>query len=662
MRLLKLSLFFIFIVSLKTFSQNYNLDNVKKEELELKKHKTDTSASAAIMFKKFKNKFIYKNKQGYQSITEVDIKIKIFKKEGLKWANFSIPYYTGYKDLSDELVSIEKATTYNLLGNKIEKTKVTSKNIIDEEVNNSWGCKKILFPNVKEGSIIELKYTLKTENLSELPEFQFQYDIPVDYAEYESDIPEFYIYKIIKNGLLNVEFTEKIVNGVTNFFNEFQQTISFTHRNVINNIKVRDVPAILDENYVINVGNYFGKIELELQTIRMPDQEVKHVSKNWNDVAQDLMSRKMFGEELKQYNYLIQDARSIVASNASEAEKIEKIVSFLQNRMTWNGKYSYYASKSLESIYKEKVGSSGEINLILVAMLRLAGLDANPVLVSTRDLGRLANFPNKNKLNSIVVRVKMNGQNVLCDASSKFSTINLLSLNHVNGIGQVITKEGKAEEIIIRPDFDSKKNVNLSYYFDKDYNIKGKIKILNFGYDALEFRSKFSKINQNDYLQKKEDEFKGTMISNYQVENLTDLSKPVTELFDFESDNLLESIGDKIYLNPLIYFSMDTNPFKSEKRSFPIEFSYSGSNKVSVIIEIPKGFKVENLPTALNLVTPDKSLSYYYNIQYVENQIQVVSQLNINANEIPSEYYNEIKAFFNEVVKKQTEKIVLKKI
>jgi hypothetical protein len=64
-------------------------------------------------------------------------------------------------------------------------------------------------PNVKVGSVIEFKYILKSENVVTFP-FNMQYSIPVNYCEYKTEIPEFYIYKPVATGFVKVNTEQKI--------------------------------------------------------------------------------------------------------------------------------------------------------------------------------------------------------------------------------------------------------------------------------------------------------------------------------------------------------------------------------------------------------------------------------------------------------------------
>jgi hypothetical protein len=65
-------------------------------------------------------------------------------------------------------------------------------------------------PNVKVGSVIEFKYILKSENVVTFPTFNMQYSIPVNYCEYRTEIPEFYIYKPVATGFVKVNTEQKI--------------------------------------------------------------------------------------------------------------------------------------------------------------------------------------------------------------------------------------------------------------------------------------------------------------------------------------------------------------------------------------------------------------------------------------------------------------------
>ncbi len=336
MRSCFLIFFGVFLFSLTSVAQKLELGQVTKAELLEKQHKSDTSAVAAYIFKKAKTDFLYAEENGFTTTTTFQVKIKIYKKEGLNWANFKIPYYVGYENLEDENVTIEEGYTYNLENNKVLKTKVKSEGKFTEKINEYWEAKSVTFPNVKVGSIIELEYKLKSENITTLPEFQYQYDIPVNYAEYNSFIPEFYIYKSIRKGYIDLSLDQKIETTSQSFEGKVgyaSQTKNLRYKQIISQYKASNIPALIEEDFVNNITNYYGKLEQELQTIRYPEQEPKQIATTWEDVAKSIYDDKDFNAAITSFEYFKNDILSIKNSAQTQEELVKRIFSYVKNRM-----------------------------------------------------------------------------------------------------------------------------------------------------------------------------------------------------------------------------------------------------------------------------------------------------------------------------------------
>jgi hypothetical protein len=187
-----------FLVNLN--AQNFELGKVSVIELQEKSHPKDPSAVAAILFKKGKTSYDYSKSNGFVMTTEVQTRIKIYKKEGYDWVNQKVKYYLG--NGSNESVTFSDAVTYNLIDGKIEKTKLSKEGKFDEVINRYWGQKKISMPNVKEGSVIEFQYTIKTPYVGSPKDWSFQASIPVNYSEYRSFIPEYYTFNTNFKGFI----------------------------------------------------------------------------------------------------------------------------------------------------------------------------------------------------------------------------------------------------------------------------------------------------------------------------------------------------------------------------------------------------------------------------------------------------------------------------
>jgi hypothetical protein len=76
-------------------------------------------------------------------------------------------------------------------------------------------------PNVKVGSVIEFKYILKWER--SYSAFNMQYSIPVNYCEYKTEIPEFYIYKPVATGFVKVNTDKKYEDTFQGYDNQYRK-------------------------------------------------------------------------------------------------------------------------------------------------------------------------------------------------------------------------------------------------------------------------------------------------------------------------------------------------------------------------------------------------------------------------------------------------------
>jgi hypothetical protein len=649
-----------FLVVNPSFSQKMDLGDVTVNELKEKRHHKDTSAAAAILFKKAVTRFYYHIDRGFFTKTEFEYKIKIYKKEGLNWANFVIPYYTGNDRTDEENIEINKAIVYNLENGKIVKSRPSADAKVEKSINDFWDTKTVIFPSVREGSIIELKYTHKSWDFDVLPSFQFQYDVPVNQAEYVTAIPDFYRYKIVKKSDIPFSESQKLEQGSQNYVDHSQhKSFEYTQLKAIFNF--RDVPGLIKEDYAGNLDNYYGRIELELESVNFKDQKSKDISKTWDDIGKLIVNDKIYQTELSKNSYFINDLKILLKDSNDQQTKMKLVFDFVKKRLSWNGKNGFFLKNPIEQAYTQKVGNAAEINFILLAMLRLSGVEANPVFMSTKDFG-YANYPNKSKLNYVLVNAIIDGKNYILDGTDKMSAVNLPPARTLNWSGTEVKKDGTTNQIKLFTDVISKGSTNVMGSISTSGEITGMVKMQQTDYEAMAFRDDEAKFAKEPYLERLEKELNGSEVADYKVENKTDPEKPIIETLSFKNQNSVEIIGDKMYFQPLLFFSMTVNPFKQDKREYPVDFVYPNQKKYLTIINIPEDYRIESIPEPVSIVFPDNLLSYKFNINSNGKQIQATSVFDINTSIVAPEDYEELKKFFSEVIKKQTEKVVLKKV
>ncbi|WP_295333402.1 DUF3857 domain-containing protein [Flavobacterium sp.] len=658
----------LLLLSHLTFAQKRELGKVTVDELKEKVCPMDSTAAAAVLFNIGEVRFTFIEGRGFVMNTKVRTKIKIYKKEAYELANKSVRYYVGGN--VKERLNFKDAATYNLVNGKVEKTKLKSEGEFDEKVNKFWSRKKIALPNVKEGSIIEFEYDLESESLGSLEDWIFQMDIPVIYSQFKTVIPEYFGYKPLMRGSL-IPKQETNTNKITIHSSEKQRgegyvtMTSFTNSQLSYNettsvYTIENIPALKDESFVNNIKNYTAIIEHELTSVKYPNEPVKYLSTTWEDVVTTIYKSDSFGVELNKTGYFDDDINTALKGITSNEEKIAVIFNYVKSRMNWNEFYGYSCNDGVRKAYQDKVGNVAEINLMLTAMFRYAGFEANPVILSSRGNG-ISLFPSRNAFDYVISGIELNGQIILFDATSKNALPNILPIRDLNWFGRLIRKDGTSSQIDLMPNFNSKEVVNVIATLDNEGKVSGKIRDQYFDYNAFSYRERNSKLNNESLAERIEKSRPGLEISDYEVQNRNDLSKPIIENYNFDFDNAVEIIGDKMYLSPLLFFAMYENPFKQEKREYPIDFVFPHQDKYIISLTLPDGYVVESLPEPKAISMPEDMANFKFNLSNNGNQIQTICTFDINTAVMSSDDYETLKSFFKEVINKQTEKIVLKK-
>ena len=665
-------LFFIVLFCSNVNAQEYKLGKVSIAELEQKLHPKDSSAVAAILFKKGQSRFEFTQNEGFIVVYEVSMRIKIYKKEGYDWANQSVRFLLGSSNIIEK-VSFSDAATYNLVGGKIEKTKLKSEGEFQEKINKYWSRKKITLPNVKEGSVLEYKYTIRTDNIGNLRDFDFQTDIPVDYAEYITFTPEYYVYNskmkgyispkvVVQNSMqsFTISSKERVGGRMGATSTTFNQD-KIDYKETKTTYTAKDLPAMKEEEFVNNIDNFTTSLVQELSLIQYPNSPPKLLSTDWNSVAKTIYEYDDFGPELNKSGYFEDDLKAVIAGLKTQDEIVTAIFNYVKSTVKWNEDYGYSCNNGVKKAYKDKIGNVAEINLMLTAMLRTAGLKANPVLVSTRSNG-ISIFPNRHAYNYVIAAVETPQGSILMDATSKYSNPNVLPFRDLNWSGRLIRKDGSSEDIDLMPETASADNVTMMYKIDAAGKITGKLRRQRTDHNAMSFRSKNENIKEEEYLEKLENENQKIEIADYSRTNEKDVKLPIIETCSFTGTDLCEVIGEKIYINPLLFFTKEHNPFKQETRVYPIDYGFPFIEKYNINIDIPEGYMVETLPKSTQLNMEENMGGFKFIAIISGNKIQLTISHQINTPIISTEYYPMIKDYYKGLIAKETEKIILKKV
>ena len=643
--------FVLLLITTQTFAEKAPIKygKVSMDEMEMTTYQPDSTASAVILCDYGITDIPYTSNNGFEMTFSRVIRIKVLKKEGLDWANFDIPL----RKKGDNLSSL-KAVSYNLENGKIVKSKLKSDGKFIEESSKYIQTYKLTLPNVKVGSVIEYSYSIRSNYFFNLRTWRFQKKIPVKWSEYRVRIPEFFHYKQLSKGYLNFTVADKdygigtLPNKDTYSIEKFRWVVS-------------DAPAFKKEPYMTTSKNFLSAIEFELGGIQQYKGAYKNYTNTWEKINKELLEHQHFGVQLKGGNFLKDIVTKINSEAKNDVDKMNLAFSFIKSHMKWNDYNAKYVNTSLRAAFKEKTGNVADINLMLVLLLKKLGLNANPVILSTRSNGMIFPAqPNLTKFNYVVGMIKIDDKEMLLDATEPLCSCKMLPFRCINGQGRLVSANG-TRWINLEPKLPYRHATNSKLVLNNDGELTGEIINSHQGYAALRLRKHFEDKTNDEIKSDLEEDNQGLTLEEFEIINQNDIEKTLQTKSEVEIIDKIDDTGDLIYLNPMLYEQTTKNPFTLEERKYPVDYGHSYDEIYSLEISIPEDCSLESKPENCRIALPNKAGSYMYSIQQMNGKIILMSRLKITKPFFAFNEYPYLKEFYKHIIAKQAEMIVLKR-
>lgn len=574
-------------------------------------------------------------------------RIKILKKEGLDYANQEVSYY--YRGNKRQLKKLE-AQIVNPDGQVV---KLSKKDFFEEKTTKYRAKKKFTLPNVQVGAIIEYRYTL-TQAYS-TPYWNFQREIPVKWSEYTFEHPVEASYAQLSQGsqLYHIKEVEK--GG----YQAGKYVITDIHHFVM-----KDVAALKAEAYITTMDDYLTNVRFQLQNYTMGGKSKDFIN-TWEELAKQLYKQKSFGKQFKvntNHRKISQALEPIKATAGDEPMgKIMAAYHFITNRLKWDGDDGFtLEEESFNEVWENKKGNSAAINLIFVLALQELGLNAKPALTSTRTHGKLLQtYPFVSQFNYVLAHVEIDGKFVLLDATSGMKMPDLLNPDALNRYAWVVDeKEPKWVDI-----FATRTNTTNSakVSIDEEGILSGDLACRADNYQAYFMRADLEEKKPKEVIQEFFDEELSAEIENIAIKNEKDFKEKLSFTAQFSTENAAEINGDLIYINAVLLDKQTENPFKSEKREFPVDMAYPFKDQYIFELNIPEGYGVEELPENVSMTLLDKAAKFQFLATEKAGTVQIVSKVILTRTVYSPEEYKSIREFYDAIVEKHASQIVLKK-
>ena len=657
--------FLLLIVNISSaFSQNklpVNFGTVTAADFTLAPNKIiDSNTNAVIIANVGTVEYIGSKKENWVDLSfKRSTKIKILNKKGYDLAT-NVIRLLGEGDDLDKLEDFH-ASTYNLENGKVMETKLSDKDLFDKKVSKWRDEKRFTMPDVKEGSVIEYSYTITSSHFNNVPVWYFQsLEAPSLYSEFKIGIPDML-------RLLQIRY------GIDSFFSATNEDVYSTI--YMANVKVgthvhnhdwvmKNIPIFKKEDFISEPWNYLDRIEFTLSQI-YNGENVSNIYTDWPSAEKKLRVSKWFGAAINTDNAsnLYNVMKKICPPDADDMAAARQIYSYIRDNFTCVPDDDIYLSNELYDVNKVHKGSVSELNMLLIALLRQRGINANPVILATRSYGfNSETYPILDNLNYVICLMTHGKDTIFLDASDRDLGFGKIPLECYNGHSRVIGEQYSGPIYLFPTSIDESNKTSVMMVNNETGTGEAATLEQTLGY--YESSNLRSAIKQKDGQQTIFKEIKKgygpeISISNFHIDSLTQVDKPAKEVYDIDFKNGFSD--DVIYFNPVVTSDYKENPFKATDRKFPVELPYPINDTYDLTMDIPNGYTVDELPKSVKATFNESDGMFTYLIAKDAYTVQLHMQLRINKTFFAPEDYNSLRDFFSMVIKKQSEQVVFKK-
>jgi Domain of Unknown Function with PDB structure (DUF3857) len=561
-------------------------------------------------------------------------RIKILTEEGRKYADVEIPFVKGAEKVRD----IQARTIHpdgsviDFGGQVYEKTIVKAKGV-------KYLAKTFTMPDVQVGSIIE---------------YRFQEDLDVFASNWILSANLFtkrakFSLKPFERYALRMNWPAGLPTGTHPPLNE----------GGVIRMETQDVPAFQVEDYMPPAYEMQSRVDfiylINPTPETDPDKFWKSIGKAW------YVEFSQFADKRKAME---QAVATIVQPTDTPEIKLRKIYARTQQIRN----FSFERQKSeqewkrenlkdihnVEDVWKRGYASYWHINWLFVALVRAAGLQADPVDVSSRNIYFFnPKMMNTRELNSIVVLVKLDGKDLYLDPGTAFTPFGLLTWSETNVRGLRLNKDG-GDWITTTMPAPSESHVDrrATLHLTESGALEGTVTVTFTGLEALWRRIEERNADDTERKRFLEDEIKQYTPTTIEAEltNKPEWSSSDPTLlaeYDLKIPNWASAAGHRTILSVGLFGGMEKHTFEHTERVHPVYFSFPYENDDDVTIELPPGWQVGDMPKTQNFDL--KSAAYNLTAENNKGALHIKRQLTINLQTVDVKNYSVLRGFFQKI-------------
>ncbi len=641
-------------------AQDFPFGTVSDDELSMKKYSGDTSAHAVVLREFGKARIDVGSDNNLRMWYEYHVKIKIFDAKGFDEGTVKLlAVNTDDGNRYETIDDIKGVTYYKDDDGLSRKVELENKKIYPVKENKNRSYYNFALPGLRNGCVIEYSYRKESYRWSDIPPWYFQRQIPKIFSEYEVHIPAYYDFNVSLKGALKLTKNNPTIENKC-----FTAGGNSCDCSVLD-FGMNNIPAFVEEDYMTSRYNFLSAINFELSQYTDLSNGVKNkVTTEWKDIDYQLKDDFAFGSQLKKKSLFKDRIIPVIAGKTEPLDKAKAVYTYIQHLFKWNEYYGIESRDGLSKAIDAHEGSCADINLALVNALTAAGLNAETVLLSTRENGTVNPlYPVISDFDYVIAKVNIGDKNYLLDATDALLPFGTIPLRCLNDKGRVFSLDKPSYWMDLQNLPQREKNTYaLDFTLQDDGKLKGTLIHYSIGYDAYTKRKAIKKFNTFDeYVDDLAGKMSKIKILKSEITNLDSLDLPLGEKYEVEIASHNTANSGKIAFSPFFIDKINTNPFKLAERSYPVDWGMPSIDMFVLTMHLPANYTVETPPQTTSIALPNDGGKFVVNYQAEGNIFTFSHLIQFSKSVYSSEEYPYLKELYNKIISSEKAEMIFTK-
>ncbi|MFL6547304.1 MAG: DUF3857 domain-containing protein [Povalibacter sp.] len=613
---------------------------IAADELALKADPLAPKASA---------EYLYRQVDRDDEIGSVRIykRVKILTEEGREYANVKIVYNN-----RRQRVSGIEARTIRPDGSIVEFTGKPFDQSLVKGKGKEFSAKLFTLSDVQVGSIIEYRYSLFLDR---------DYVFDSNWVLNDDLFTKHAKFSLIPNTHFTVRWSWPL--GLP-----AETDVPKSSRGKIQ-METSNVEAFVEEEYMPPESAVRMRVEFSYvepgATQKDADSYWKHYENRTHDKFEDFINYRPVLQATVKPLIAAGDSPEIVASKLYVWVQGLRNISFERRKSDEeNKREDLDANDNVKDVLKHGYGSGDEINRLYVGLARAAGLEAYLVEVSTRDQYFFSKaMCDSNQLNTTVVQLRINGQDMYLDPGTAFVPFGLLPWSETMVAG--LRLDGKGGTWINTPAPTAAQGLiqrSATLQLGDSGELEGKLKVTFNGLAALTLRLDGRFDDATERKETLEDLVKsyvplGIEVTLANEPDWRSASQTMTAEFDLKIPGWMQSSGSRAFLPAALFGGEFQHEFDHAIRHHPVYFRYSYERDDDVTIKLPASWHVGTLAPAQN--NDLKNLIYAMASEELDGALHLKRHVVQRFVFLQTKYYDQLRDFFQQVRAGDEQQVIL---